>query len=194
MKILSVAILALLAVSALAENPNTTLMLKKLGKTTSLSQTQVNNARSIMEACAPYINEPRKLAYVLSTAIGESNLTPIKEYRCSSSQSCYYDQERYWYTGFYGRGYVQLTWRDNYAKFGNLLGIDLVGKPDLALDPTVAGKIICIGMAKGLFTGVGLNNYFNSVNDWYNARRIINGLDKASEFGDRAKRIFDAAV
>ena len=194
MKILAVAILALLAVSALAESPNTTLMLKKLAKTGSFSQTQVNNARDMLEACVPYINEPRKLAYVLSTAIGESSLTPIKEYRCSPSQSCYQAQERYWYTGYYGRGYVQLTWKDNYAKFGNLLGIDLVGKPDLALQPATAGKIICIGMAKGLFTGVGLNNYFNSVNDWTNARRIINGMDKAQEFGDRAKRIFDAVV
>lgn len=85
---------------------------------------------------------------------------------------------------------MQLTWQSNYSKFGSLLGVDLVGNPDLALRSDIAGRIICIGMARGLFTGVGLNNYFSGTSaDWYNARRIVNGLDKASEFGSRAERI-----
>ena len=100
-------------------------------------------------------------------------------------------QNKYWYTAYYGRGYVQLTWKDNYAKFGSLLGIDLVNNPDLALNPTSAGKIICIGMAKGMFTCVGLSDYFGpSKDDLTNARRIFNGLDKAAEFWNRTKAIY----
>ena len=59
--------------------------------------------------------------------------------------------------------------------------------------PDIAGKIICHGMAKGEFTGKGLGNFFSAtVADWRNARRIINGLDKADKFGERARRIANA--
>jgi predicted chitinase len=40
-----------------------------------------------------------------------------------------------------GRGIVQLTGKDNYAKYGKMLGLDLVGNPDLAADPKVAAQI-----------------------------------------------------
>jgi putative chitinase len=37
-----------------------------------------------------------------------------------------------------------------------------------------------LGMSKGLFTGKSLGNYFSKTNeDWVDARKIINGLDKA---------------
>ena len=90
----------------------------------SLSSDQVSNALAMMKACMPYTQDPRQLSYVLSTAIGESNLRPIKEYRASSGTYLFDVQNKYWYTGYYGRGYVQLTWKDNYAKFGRQLGID----------------------------------------------------------------------
>ena len=40
-----------------------------------------------------------------------------------------------------GRGFIQLTGRDNYAKAGKDLGIDLLGNPDLASQPETAAKI-----------------------------------------------------
>ena len=42
---------------------------------------------------------------------------------------------------YYGRGYVQLTGRENYKRAGEALGIDLLNKPDLAANPDVAAKI-----------------------------------------------------
>lgn len=43
---------------------------------------------------------------------------------------------------FKGRGYVQLTGRDNYARVGRQVGADLTGDPELANDPTTAGAIL----------------------------------------------------
>jgi hypothetical protein len=40
-----------------------------------------------------------------------------------------------------GRGLIQLTGKDNYAKYGRLLGLDLINNPDLANDPKVAQDI-----------------------------------------------------
>ena len=40
-----------------------------------------------------------------------------------------------------GRGYVQLTGKDNYQTYGDLIGEDLVGNPELANDPDVARDI-----------------------------------------------------
>lgn len=40
-----------------------------------------------------------------------------------------------------GRGIIQLTGKDNYEKYGKMLGLDLVNNPDLAADPKVAAQI-----------------------------------------------------
>jgi putative chitinase len=47
---------------------------------------------------------------------------------------------------FKGRGFVQLTGRDNYATFGPRLTptVDLVAQPDLACDPTVAARLLAL--------------------------------------------------
>jgi predicted chitinase len=80
-----------------------------------------------------------------------------------------------------GRGYVQITGRLNYKKMGQLFGRDLENDPTIAEEPIIAAKIAVVGMRDGRFTGVGLSKYIkNGNNDFYNARRIVNGLDKAS--------------
>jgi predicted chitinase len=92
-----------------------------------------------------------------------------------------------------GRGYVQLTWRNNYRFAGSRLGIDLIGVPDRALEPVVAADILLVGMAEGWFTGRRLTDYFNSARaDWLNARRIVNGRDKAAAIRDLALAYHEA--
>lgn len=81
---------------------------------------------------------------------------------------------------FKGRGFVQLTGRENYRKFGEILGVDLLTAPSRACEPGIAYSILSIGMVRGLFTGRKLSDYLNSdADDYRNARRIINGLDRA---------------
>jgi putative chitinase len=46
------------------------------------------------------------------------------------------DGERY-----KGRGYIQLTGRDNYTRAGAALGLPLAQQPDLAARPDVAAKV-----------------------------------------------------
>ena len=78
-----------------------------------------------------------------------------------------------------GRGYVQLTWKNNYQTMSDLLGVDLVGNPDLALDNDYAADILVIGMRDGLFTGKRLDDYINYEKcDFLGARKIVNGKDK----------------
>jgi Chitinase class I len=94
---------------------------------------------------------------------------------------------------FHGRGYVQLTGRANYRKAGKLVQSDLLGDPNLALDPAIAGKILFAGMEMGLFTSKKFGDYFNkSTEDWINARRIINALDKAPQIADYGKKFYSA--
>ena len=42
---------------------------------------------------------------------------------------------------FIGRGYIQLTGRGNYAKYGPMVGKDLLNNPKLLNDPTVAAEV-----------------------------------------------------
>lgn len=121
----------------------------------------------------------RKLTYIIATAWHESKLQLIKEKRANVGSDLYNKQEAYWNTGYFGRGFVQLTHRENYEKLGDEIGIDLVNNPDLALDRRYAADIIVIGMMKGIFTGRSLGDYINNVEDYYNARRVVNGLDRS---------------
>ena len=76
---------------------------------------------------------------------------------------------------YYGRGLCQITHKDNYAKFGKLIGVDLVGNPDLALEWPHALSILFIGMQEGLFRPGNSLSMVQSSDDWVDAREIING-------------------
>jgi predicted chitinase len=120
-------------------------------------------------------------AYVLATVEHETDRTfkPIDEYGGSKTR----------YSPYWGRGYVQLTWRSNYQKYSQLLGVDLVKNPDLAKDPNIALFVLVHGFKTGAFTGKKLSDYVNaSKKDFVNARRCINGTDKAQHIANLANR------
>lgn len=153
--------------------------------------------------------DDRWLAYMLATAFHETAMTmqPIKEYGGDPWYTRNYDvtganpgrAKKMGNTAcgdgarYCGRGYVQLTWKNNYAAMNQCTGVDLVESPDLALDPAVACKIMFHGMTVGTFTGRKLDDYFNkTTEDWVNARRIINGLDRAPLVAGYGKAFYSA--
>lgn len=93
-----------------------------------------------------------------------------------------------------GRGFCQITGHDNYAKFSKLLGVDLLADPDLACRDDIAGKVIVVGMRDGIFTGKKLSDYFASGSDWINARRIINGTDRADDIAAYGRKFYTALL
>jgi hypothetical protein len=129
-----------------------------------------------------------QLAYIVATAWWETGgrYDPVKEIKPSDPAK----RGRYWDTPYYGRGYVQLTWRDNYAKIGQRFGVDLLTEPDLALMPNLALEILVYGMMEGLFTGKRLWTYVTGTTpDFIRARRVVNGLDHAEEIAFKAKSL-----
>lgn len=104
-----------------------------------------------------------------------------------------------------GRGFVQLTWHDNYMRAMAVVGVDLVNHPDLAMRPDIAAKVMFEGMTRSQivfedhthtgpdfsFTGKVLEDYFNDRNeDWVGARRIINGTDHAAMIAATAQKFY----
>lgn len=85
-----------------------------------------------------------------------------------------------------GRGFIQITGRANYAKFGELTGLDLVTHPDLAIMPDAAARI-----AAAFWTAHGLNAMADADNI-EGITRAINGGQNG--LADRKEAVADAKV
>lgn len=174
---------------------------------TGMKQKQVEGMEAILNRWeATGLADLRWLAYMLATTYHETAKTmqPIEEYgkgknykygkKIKRSGIAYTLPDKI----YYGRGYVQLTWYENYETMGRLLGIDLLGNPEFALHPGIAADIMFEGMTKGNsnfgdFTGKSLEHYFSDKKeDWVNARRIINGTDKADLIAGYGKKFMAA--
>ena len=145
------------------------------------------------EAKKAGVNDPKQLAYILATAQHESHLGQWMQEFASGKQ--YEGRKDLGNTEsgdgmrFKGRGFVQVTGRKNYQDWSNRLEIDLIKNPEKAADPKIAADILVRGMRDGTFTGKKLSDYFNdSTRDFRNARRIVNGLDKAKLIEEYAEK------
>ena len=170
---------------------------RKLLFSWKFKQSQVDGLNAVLDEWEKNYpdKDDRWLAYMLATAHHETDrrMQPIEEYGKGKGRpygsNIKMNRTRYYDTAnlFYGRGFVQLTWYENYEKAGGKLGVNLIKNPEKALDLKIATKIMFLGMMEGWFTGKRLSNYFNATTeDVYNARRIINGTDKASLIADYA--------
>ena len=162
----------------------------------SLKQSQVDNLGAILDSwdATQAGQDLRWLAYALATAHHETDQSfgPIAEYGHGKGRP-YGVPDPQTHQTYYGRGLVQLTWKKNYQTMSDLIGVDLVHNPDLALQLKNAIPIMFVGMEKGLFTGKKLGDYFHgATSDWVNARRIINGLDRAQTIAGYAQSYFAA--
>jgi putative chitinase len=159
-----------------------------------IKQSQVNGIEAILNQWEnEKLTDLRWLAYMLATVFHETGATmqPIEEYGKGRGHP-YGKPDPITGLKYYGRGQVQLTWKYNYETMGNILGVDLVRHPELALQLDISVKILFQGMIKGFFTGRRLEHYFNYKTDWVNARRIVNGTDRAELIANYAKKFYKA--
>lgn len=144
--------------------------------------------RLIIDACKKQGLLRNQAAYVLATAYWESART-MKPVREMGGEKYLKSKPYYPYVGM---GFVQLTWLANYEKASKKLGVNFVKNPKLLLEPGYAATILVIGSAEGWFTGKKLSDYITlSKSDFINARRIINGTDKAKEIAAFAQQYND---
>ena len=169
-----------------------------------LTAKQVQGIEAIIDEYslrAAHMQDLRWLAYILATTFHETGKTMAPVEEIGKGRGHDYGQHlklsRKPYSTklplYYGRGMVQLSWYENYELAGKKLGIDLLNHPELALDLNISTKILFSGMIEGWFTGKKLQDYFSAEKeDWANARRIINGTDKAELVADYAKKFYEA--
>ena len=113
-----------------------------------------------------------QMANVLAQVRWETagTMKPVREY----GGETYLKSKPYY--PYVGMGYIQLTWRDNYAKAGNYLNVDFLDNPNKLLKPSYSATIAVIGMRDGWFTGKKLSTYITlHASDFFNARSIVNG-------------------
>lgn len=156
----------------------------------------------------------RFLAYMLATAHHETGgrMQPVRETFARSDGAAIGILDRAWAAGrlpqvsepywrrdahgksWLGRGLVQITHRRNYARMAEITGIDLVDRPERAMEMAVSVEILFAGMLRGTFTGSKLADHFSPARaDWTGARRIVNGLDRAERVAGYG-RVFFAAL
>nr|WP_245425885.1 hypothetical protein [Rhizobium sp. J15] len=181
-----------------------------------ITQLQVVGITAILDAWERRFADAdrRWLAYILATAFHETAYTmqPVRETLAESDARAIEILEAafsggrlswvrtpYWRPdedgrSWLGRGLVQLTHKRNYEAMSVLTGIDLVAEPDRAMEMDVAVTILIEGMLQGSFTGHKLEDHLNeTTEDWLNARRIVNGTDRAEKLAAYAMA-FDAAI
>jgi peptidoglycan hydrolase-like protein with peptidoglycan-binding domain/predicted chitinase len=140
------------------------------------------------------ITNRKQIAYVLATAEHESLFGKLMielasgeayEGRLDLGNTQLRDGPRY-----KGRGFVQITGRGNYKIWGDRLQVDLIGNPGMAARPEIAVAILVQGMRDGSYTGLKLDDFIG--NDFVQARRIVNGLDRAQQIARIADSYLDA--
>jgi len=140
-----------------------------------------------------------QLAYILATVLAEvgADMAPVRETfalddaqaRARLCEAAYAQDAGPCGHAYYGRGYVQLTWHENYARQAEKLGVPLVEEPDLALDPLLALRILVDGMMEGDFnpTGQGLTMYVGAeLCDFEGARNTVNLQNRAGPIAEDA--------
>lgn len=141
-------------------------------------------------------------AYAMATSYHETakRMVPVREGLNVSDE---WRQRKLRYYPYYGRGDVQLTWKENYERADKELGLGgkLMANLDLALDPDISAKIMVLGMKEGWFSGdtqgrhtLGrhLRDNEETVGRFTNARRIINLMDKAMLIASYAVKFQEA--
>ena len=188
-------------------------MFRKLFGISKITQNMVDNINYLFDEfnslSTPESTNPLYIAYMLATTWHETAMTfmPVKEAGSWQYLSKYDTGKLAKILGntpeadgdgqlYAGRGYVQITGKNNYKKFSSIVGEDLIKNPDFTLRPRIAARILVEGSLKGMFTGKKLSDYIRvgSIGEFVEARRVINGTDKASLIASHAIKFLDCLV
>lgn len=171
----------------------------------------------IARACFEHgVTDLSQIAYIFATAHHETNFgRQMREIWTNSARQQKYEANpsNFKVSGagkrYMGRGYVQLTFLENYRKFSKHLGIDLEADPEKAADPEIASRVLVLGMdrvgyrsPKLVLKKFGTDGNF----DFVGARQIINAdMNRHSKYygttlgkaigaqGEKFRDAFDAA-
>lgn len=141
-------------------------------------------------------------AYALATEYHETAKT-MQGVREGLNVSDAWRRKNLRYYPWYGRGKVQLTWERNYRFATERLRelgyeVDLIANPDQALDLDIGAAILVHGMIEGWFCeGKTLRRFIPAKAEkqhYINARRIINGTDKAELIAGYAQEFEKALI
>lgn len=145
-------------------------------------------------------------AYIFATTYHETahTMAPVRE-AFRMTEAWRKANLRYW--PHYGRGYVQITWAENYKRFTAILKTDLgisITKRDDFLSPDVAFYTMIYGFRHGSFTGKKISDYVSLSSAsterdevskgttaelslrYSQARACINGSDRAALIASHA--------
>lgn len=162
----------------------------------ALSQGQVDGLNFKLDVWErDHSDQPLKyLAYCLATSFWETGRKMLPVSEIGKGRGRKYGRPAGPYNHiYYGRGDVQLTWHRNYVFAGKKLGIDLARYPEKALDPSISAQVLFRGCLEGWFTGKKLSDYTS----YYQMRRVVNGLDRATQiarFADQFETAVNAAI
>lgn len=181
----------------------------------AMKASQVQGLTAILnkwEAEAAALDD-RWLAYMLATAHHETGRTmqPVREtFAASDAQAISrlnaayasgvltWVAKPYWQRdadgkSWLGRGFVQLTHKANYRKLSDQTGIDLTTDPTAAMSLDAALAVMFVGMRRGSFTTHKLADFFSGATEkWKDARRIINGTERAELVASYAIKYYGA--
>lgn len=159
----------------------------------NLTTQNVEGMERVLDYAEHYHVSARKLPYITATAWWETAQTmhPVKEAYWKSES---WRKAHLRYYPWYGRGLIQTTWEDNYRRMWREIGMTGPVDPEKFLEWNIALPALFVGMEKGLYTGKGLDDYIDTLDEddaedlreFKAARRIVNIQDKALTIGKLA--------
>jgi predicted chitinase len=141
-------------------------------------------------------NERIKSIFSITRALNDTQLNTLKRDPVKFFNFVYGSKmgnsaiEGYTYRG---RGLNQLTGKNNYLKFGNLLKLDLIKSPDLVNDPAIASKIVALYFKEAFKNNAGtiLTRYkAKNINDFKDTILAVNAFYNANAgFGKDTSKV-----
>jgi putative chitinase len=164
----------------------------------NLTDANVDGLQRVVAYAEEHGIQINRVSYGCGTAFWETggSCQPVEEgYYLGSSAKVKAFQRKLRYYPFFGRGLVQCTWERNYRAAAKLLGLAedyFVKYPSKLLQWEYSLPLLFKAMEVGLYTGKGFDDYIDDLDEddaedrreYINARRIINGTDRAAKIAD----------